>query len=80
MGNVVSLLGITIVSSTHQCYVKKPRTQHPTLRVLEVEWRPALWQKIVKKVVMEGVTDMDNPAIITLNDAGLLSTLGAEYI
>ena len=42
MGNVVSLLGITIVSSTHQCYVKKPHTQHPTLCVLEVEWRAAL--------------------------------------
>ena len=32
----------TIVSSTHQCHVKKPHTQHPTLCVLEVEWRAAL--------------------------------------
>ena len=46
MGNVVSLLGITIVSSTHQCYVKKPHTKHPTLCVLEVEWRAALWSGV----------------------------------
>ena len=26
MANVVSLLGITTVSSTHQCYVKNPHT------------------------------------------------------
>ena len=41
-GQLVGLLGITVVSCTHQCYVKNPHTQHPTLCVLEVERRAAL--------------------------------------
>ena len=37
------------------------------------------YKKGIGLLVMEGVTDTDNPAI-TLSGAGLLSTLGAEYI
>ena len=45
MCNVVSLLGITIVSSTHQCYVKKPHTMDNIFIGECMDWKRAAHMK-----------------------------------